>query len=243
MVAIEVRNVWKTYRSYASFGIKEWMLGKRISKEGRFSRNWALQDISFNVHSGRSLGIVGHNGTGKSTLLSLMLGTLQADRGSITQRGRVGAMLELGSGCHPDLTGRENIYLNGAIQGLRIAEIKASFDSIVDFSELGPAIEQPMRTYSAGMSARLAFSVLAHAKSDVLLIDEILAVGDASFQNKCTDFLNSYTQQGGTLVVVSHSLQTLQELCVEGIWLHEGKLISNEPIGVTVERYRQSVAA
>ena len=243
MRMIEVNGVWKTYHNHAQIGIKERLVGKRLPAEGRFSRNWALQDISFTVDSGRSLGIVGHNGTGKSTLLSLVLGTIKEDRGTITRKGRIGAMLELGSGCHPDLSGRENIFLNGSILGLRIAEIKQKFDSIIDFSELGPAIDLPMRTYSSGMSARLAFSVLAHAHRDVLLIDEILAVGDASFQSKCSAYLRDYTAQGGTLVVVSHNLQTLQELCVDGIWLHEGKLVEHGPIAVAVQRYRQSVAS
>jgi lipopolysaccharide transport system ATP-binding protein len=240
---IEVNGVWKAYHNHAQLGIKERLAGKRLPAEGRFSRNWALQDISFTVDSGRSLGIVGHNGTGKSTLLSLVLGTIKEDRGTINRKGHIGAMLELGSGCHPDLTGRENIFLNGSILGLRIAEIKQKFDSIVDFSELGPAIDWPMRTYSSGMSARLAFSVLAHAHRDVLLIDEILAVGDASFQSKCSAYLRDYTAQGGTLVVVSHNLQTLQELCVDGIWLHEGKLVEHGSIAVAVQRYRQSVVS
>jgi lipopolysaccharide transport system ATP-binding protein len=237
---IEVNGVWKTYWNHAQIGIKERLVGKRLPVEGRFSRNWALQDISFTVDSGRSLGIVGHNGTGKSTLLSLALGTIKEDRGTIVRKGFIGAMLELGSGCHPDLTGRENIFLNGSILGLRIAEIKQKFDSIVDFSELGPAIDLPMRTYSSGMSARLAFSVLAHAHRDVLLIDEILAVGDASFQSKCSAYLRDYTAQGGTLIVVSHNLQALQELCVDGIWLHEGKLVEHGPIAAAINSYRQS---
>lgn len=243
MSMIDVNGVWKTYRNHPQLGIKERLVGKRVPvEEGRFARSWALQDISFQVDAGRSLGIVGHNGTGKSTLLSLILGTIKEDHGDIKRKGRIGAMLELGSGCHPDLTGRENIFLNGAILGLRIAEIKQKFESIIAFSELGAAIDLPMRTYSSGMSARLAFSVLAHAHRDVLLIDEILAVGDASFQTKCSAYLRDYTAHGGTLVVVSHNLSTLEELCVDGIWLHEGKLLAHGPITATVERYRQSVA-
>ena len=237
---IEVNGVWKTYHNHVQLGIKERLVGKRLPAEGRFSRNWVLQDISFTVDSGRSLGIVGHNGTGKSTLLSLLLGVIKEDRGTITRKGCIGAMLELGSGCHPDLTGRENIFLNGSILGLRIAEIKQKFDSIIDFSELGPAIDMPMRTYSSGMSARLAFSVLVHAHHDVLLIDEILAVGDASFQAKCSAYLRDYTAQGGTLVVVSHSLQAIQDLCVDGLWLHEGKLVQQGPISNIVKNYLNS---
>ena len=243
MAMIEVKGVWKTYHNHLQLGIKERLVGKRVpAEDGRFARSWALQDINFQVDAGRSLGIVGHNGTGKSTLLSLILGTLKEDRGEIRRKDRIGAMLELGSGCHPDLTGRENIFLNGSILGLRIAEIKQKFDSIIAFSELGAAIDLPMRTYSSGMSARLAFSVLAHAHRGVLLIDEILAVGDASFQTKCSTYLSDFAAQGGTLVVVSHNLKTLEELCVDGIWLHEGRLLDHGPIAAIVESYRQSVA-
>ncbi|MBF0120892.1 MAG: ABC transporter ATP-binding protein [Desulfobacterales bacterium] len=236
---IEVCNVFKSYGSTSRVGIKELIVGKRIIKEGLFSRKWALEDISFSVDAGRSLGIVGHNGTGKSTLLSLMLGTLKADRGSVVQRGRIGAMLELGSGFHPDLTGRENVFLNASILGLRISEIRAQFDAIVDFSELGSAIEQPLRTYSAGMIARLAFAVLAHAHSDVLLIDEVLGVGDASYQKKCEDFFLRYISNGGTLVIVSHDLVTIKRLCIDGICLHKGKLIEWSSINSAVDCYKK----
>ena len=239
MRMIEVNGVWKSYSSRAQLGVKEHLVGKCLPAANRFLRKWALQDISFTVDSGCSLGIVGHNGTGKSTLLSLVLGTIKEDRGTITRKGRIGSMLELGSGCHQDLSGRENIFLNGSILGLRIAEIKQQFDSIINFSELGTAIDMPMRTYSSGMSARLAFSVLAHARCDVLLIDEILAVGDLNFQAKCSAYLFNYTAQGGTLVVASHNLQALQELCVDGIWLHEGKLVEHGPIAIAVQSYQQ----
>ena len=241
MLMIDVNGVWKTYRNHPQRGLKERLVGKPMpGKEGRFFRNWALQDISFQVDAGRSLGIVGHNGTGKSTLLSLILGTIKEDRGVIKRKGRIGALLELGSGCHPELTGRENIFLNGAILGLRIAEIQQKFDSIVCFSELSAVIDLRMRTYSSGMSARLAFSVLAHAYRDVLLIDECLAVGDANFQTKCSSYLHDYTAQGGTLIVVSHSLVNIQDLCVDGLWLHEGKLVKQGPISDILKNYFHS---
>ena len=239
---IEVNGVWKTYHNHVRLGVKERLVGKRVSgEEEHFARRWALKDINFKVEAGRSLGIVGHNGTGKSTLLSLILGTIKEDQGEIKRRGQIGAMLELGSGCHPDLTGRENIFLNGSILGLRIAEIKQKFDSIVAFSELGSAIDLPLRTYSSGMSARLSFAVLAHAHRDVLLIDEVLAVGDASFQAKCSAYLSDYTARGGTLVVVSHNLEAVQELCVDGIWLDEGRLIEQGSIETTIEAYRKFI--
>jgi homopolymeric O-antigen transport system ATP-binding protein len=242
MPMIELNGVWKTYHNHPRLGIKERLVGKRVAAEqGRFARNWALQDISFTVDAGRSLGVVGHNGTGKSTLLSLILGTINQDRGEIRRKGNIGGMLALGSGCHPDLTGRENIYLNGSILGLRIAEIRRKFDSIVAFSELGSAINLPLRTYSSGMSARLAFSVLAHAHRDVMLIDEVLAVGDASFQTKCAAFFSDYQAQGGTLIVVSHDLVSLQALCADGIWLHEGKVVERGTIAATIDSYRKFI--
>lgn len=244
MPMIEADGVWKTYHNHPRLGIKERLVGRRVAAErGRFARNWALQDVSFKVDAGRSLGIVGHNGTGKSTLLSLLLGTIRQDRGEIRRKGYIGGMLELGSGCHPDLTGRENIYLNGSILGLRIAEIRRKFDSIIAFSELGSAVDLPLRTYSSGMSARLAFSVLAHAHRDVMLIDEVLAVGDASFQAKCAAYFSDYRAQGGTLIVVSHDLVSLQELCADGIWLHEGRVVEQGPIAATVESYRKFIVA
>lgn len=244
MPMIEINGVWKTYHNHPRLGVKERLVGKRVAAEwGRFARNWALQDISFTVDTGRSLGIVGHNGTGKSTLLSLILGTINQDRGEIRRGGNIGGMLALGSGCHPDLTGRENIYLSGSILGLRMAEIRRKFDSIVAFSELGSAIDLPLRTYSSGMSARLAFSVLAHAHRDVMLIDEVLAVGDASFQAKCAAFFIDYQAQGGTLIVVSHDLVSLQKLCADGIWLHEGKVVEWGPIAAAIDSYRKFTAA
>ena len=242
MPMVEVNGVWKTYHNHPRLGIKERLVRRRaVAEEGRFARSWALQDISFRVDAGRSLGILGHNGTGKSTLLSLILGTIKEDRGAIIRKGRIGGMLELGSGCHPDLTGRENIYLNGSILGLRIAEIRQKFDSIIAFSELGPAVDLPMRTYSSGMSARLAFSVLAHAYRDVMLIDEILAVGDAGFQAKCAAYFSDYRAKGGTLIVVSHDLNSLQELCADGIWLHEGRVVEHGPIETTIDSYRNYI--
>ncbi len=242
MPVVEVNGVWKTYHNHPRLGIKERLVGKRMpAGEARFARNWALEDISFTVDAGRSLGVVGHNGTGKSTLLGLILGTIQQDRGEIRRKGQIGGMLALGAGCHPDLTGRENIFLNGSILGLLMAEIKQKFDSIVAFSELESAIDLPLRTYSSGMSARLAFSVLAHAHRDVMLIDEVLAVGDASFQAKCAAYFAEYRAQGGTLIVVSHDLVSLQELCADGIWLHEGRVVEQGPIAATTEAYRKFI--
>lgn len=243
MPVVAVNQVWKTYHGQSVIGIKERLVGKRVeSQDQRFARGWALQDITFKVDAGRSLGIIGHNGTGKSTLLSLVLGTIKEDKGVISRTGRIGAMLELGSGFHPDLTGRENVFLNGSILGLRIGEIKRRFDSIVAFSELGSAIDLPTRAYSAGMSARLSFAILAHAERDILLIDEILAVGDAAFQAKCAAYLANYTASGGTLIAASHDLKSLQTLCIEAIWLHEGRLVEQGPIAAVTRSYEESIA-
>jgi lipopolysaccharide transport system ATP-binding protein len=241
MAVIEANGVWKKYYSHLRLGIKERLVGKHVPPEGRFARNWALQDVSFTVDAGRSLGVIGHNGTGKSTLLGLILGTIKQDRGDIRCKGDIGGMLALGAGCHPDLTGRENIYLNGSILGLCLAEIHQKFDSIVAFSELGSAIDLPLRTYSSGMSARLAFSVLAHAHRDVMLIDEVLAVGDAGFQAKCAAYFADYQARGGTLIVVSHDLISLEKLCVDGIWLHEGKVVHQGPVAEAIECYRKFI--
>lgn len=237
MQMLKLHDVWKAYGAPARVGVKELLVGKSNVTDRKFLRKWALEDINFSLDAGQSLGIVGLNGTGKSTLLSVMLGTLLVDRGSIVRRGRIGAMLELGSGFHPDLTGRENVFLNASILGVRIREVRAKFDSILEFCELGAAIEQPLRTYSSGMSARLAFAVLAHTHSDVLLIDEVLAVGDASFQRKCVDFLAAYTASGGALVIVSHNTEALKKMCHEGICLGEGRILAHGPIHTILDCY------
>lgn len=186
---------------------------------------YALHDVTFRVERGQSLGIVGANGAGKSTLLSLLARLLPPDQGSVQIEGRIGALLELGSGFHPDLTGRENLVMNAALLGLTERDARDRAKSIIEFSELGPFIDEPLRTYSTGMILRLAFAVAVHADIDILLIDEILAVGDLAFQHKCLDYIRSLRRSGKTLVCVSHQPAVLAEFCDHLLWLHHGKAV------------------
>jgi ABC-type polysaccharide/polyol phosphate transport system ATPase subunit len=220
---IECRNVFKRYGKSAR-GIKELLVGKRRPVESRYARDWALQDVSFEVERGSAFGIVGHNGTGKSTLLALLLGTIQPDQGEIKCNGKVASLLELGAGFHAELTGRENIFLYGSILGMTFAELRQKLDSIIAFSELGAAIENPLRTYSSGMAARLGFSVIIHTDADILLIDEVLAVGDSRFKKKCRQYLHDFKARQGTLVIVSHEMETLEEMCDVGMCMDMGKI-------------------
>lgn len=233
---IRCSSVWKRYGKPAR-GIKELLVGRRKVVESRYSREWALRDVSFEVPRGSAFGIVGHNGTGKSTLLSLLLGTMRPDQGSIHIEGRVASLLELGAGFHPDLTGRENIFLYGSILGMTLAEIRKHFDAIVAFSELEGAIDNPIRTYSNGMTARLGFSTIIHTPVDVLLIDEVLAVGDSRFKAKCRDFLHDFKARQGTLVIVSHELETLEEMCDTGMCMNLGQVVEQGDIASVIAHY------
>ncbi|MBK7180119.1 MAG: ATP-binding cassette domain-containing protein [Chloroflexi bacterium] len=183
---------------------------------------WALRDVSFDILPGQCVGIVGRNGSGKSTALKLVARILRPTNGRVWIRGRVGALLELGAGFHPDLTGRENIYLNASLLGLTQADIDESFAQIVEFSELGDFIEMPVKHYSSGMYMRLGFSVAIHVKPDILIIDEILAVGDQAFQAKCIDRIYDMRDAGTTIVMVSHNLNVLRSLCSHLIWIDHG---------------------
>lgn len=239
-VVIECNNVWKRFGKPVS-GIKEVLIRKKAIYS-RYSREWALQDISFKVEQGKSFGIVGHNGTGKSTLLSLLLGTIVPDSGTIQVDGRVASLLELGAGFHPDLTGRENIFLYASIAGMRLGEIKKKLPSIIEFSELDSAIDNPIRTYSSGMIARLGFSTIIHLPVDILLIDEVLAVGDSKFQEKCKHFLKQFKQNNGTLVIVSHDMNTLLDMCDEGICMNMGKLVCHAEMPTVIQAYQQIIS-
>ncbi len=235
---IECHKVSKYFRK-ESQGIKQFLVGKpnKLLKKNKFSRAWALESLTFNIERGTAFGIVGHNGSGKSTLLSLILGSIKPDRGYINLYGKVSSLLELGAGFHPDLTGKENIFLNASILGMRLSEIKKKYKLIVDFSELGDALENPLRTYSSGMIARLGFSIIIQAKADVLLIDEVLAVGDAGFRSKCMDYLHKFKSEGGTLVIVSHEMTTILDICDDAICLNEGKLLFYGTVGDVVKNY------
>lgn len=183
---------------------------------------WALRDVSVDIYKGEAVGLIGQNGCGKSTLLKLFTRIIYPEKGSITVNGQVSSLLELGAGFHPDFTGRENIYTNASIFGMKKREIDALLDDIIEFSELGEFIDNPVRTYSSGMYMRLAFSVAIHVKPEILLIDEILAVGDSNFQKKCFDKIVEFKKNGVTIVIVSHDLATIERICDRVVWLDEG---------------------
>jgi len=183
---------------------------------------WALQDVSFSVLPGQMLGILGHNGAGKSTLLQIISGIVRPDRGSVQVTGRMGALLDIGAGFHPDLTGRENVKISAVVGGLTAREAAAQFDAIVDFAELESALDNPLRTYSTGMQMRLGFAVAIHTLPDVLLIDEFLSVGDLAFQGKCLDRIMTLKNNGCAIVLISHNAEQVQHLCDQALWLQQG---------------------
>lgn len=219
--AIEVKNITKKFKVYLDKGrtIKERILFKnRRSYEERM----VLKGISFEVKKGEAIGLIGHNGCGKSTTLKLLTKIMYPDNGSIEMRGRVSSLIELGAGFHPDMSGRQNIYTNASIFGLTRKEIDARLDDIIAFSELEEFIDNPVRTYSSGMYMRLAFSVAINVDAEILLIDEILAVGDMNFQAKCFNKLREIKAQGTTIVIVSHSLGQIEQICDRSIWIQDG---------------------
>ena len=236
-------NLWKSYHFRQPVGVKNLLLGHAAPAETRFTRQWALSDVSFSVSKGQACGILGHNGSGKTTLLSVLLGTVPIDRGRLSILGRVASLLELSAGFHADLTGRENAVLLGSILGMRLAEIRARFDAILEFSELDNAIDNPLRTYSAGMIMRLGFSVIIHSPADVFLIDEVLAVGDAHFQEKCRHYLTEFKKRNGTLIIVSHNMKELAGICDEGICLDLGHVVDTGPIEGVISRYSARASA
>ena len=201
---------------------------------------WALKDISFDVEEGKVLGIVGRNGAGKSTLLKVLSRITEPTTGTVTVRGRVGSLLEVGTGFHPELTGRENIFMNGAILGMKNAEIESKFDEIVDFSEVSQFIDTPVKRYSSGMYLRLAFAVAAHLEPEILIVDEVLAVGDAEFQRKCLGKMGDVAQQGRTVLFVSHNMSAILRLTQEAIVLNKGQMLMRGPTQEAVDFYLSS---
>jgi lipopolysaccharide transport system ATP-binding protein len=201
---------------------------------------WALKDVSFDLEEGKVLGIVGRNGAGKSTLLKVLSRVTEPTKGTVTVRGRVGSLLEVGTGFHPELTGRENIYMNGAILGMKSAEIERKFDEMVDFSEVGQFIDTPVKRYSSGMYLRLAFAVAAHLEPEILVVDEVLAVGDAEFQRKCLGKMGDVAKQGRTVLFVSHNMSAILRLTQEAIVLNKGQLIKRAPTPEAVDFYLSS---
>lgn len=221
--SIEVKNVSKSFKVYFDKGneLKEKML---FWKRNRYENRVVLNDISFTVKKGEAVGLIGRNGCGKSTTLKLLTKIIYPDSGSIEMSGRVSSLLELGAGFHPDMSGRENIYTNAAIFGLTKKEIDERLEDIIEFSELQKFIDNPVRTYSSGMYMRLAFSVAINVNADILLIDEILAVGDANFQAKCFNKLREIKANGTTIIIVSHALGQIEEICDKSIWIKDGKI-------------------
>lgn len=220
-IVIDVQNITKKFRIYLDKGsqLKERLL---FRKRNRYEEREVLKGISFQVRRGEAIGLIGHNGCGKSTTLKLLTKIMYPDSGSITMHGRVSSLIELGAGFHPDMSGRENIYTNASIFGLTKKEIDRRLQDIIDFSELAEFIDNPVRTYSSGMYMRLAFSVAINVDADILLIDEILGVGDANFQAKCFNKLREIKAKGTTIVIVSHSLGQIEQICERSIWIHEG---------------------
>ncbi len=205
-----------------------------LSGRGEIASVPVLQDVSVSVRRGESLGLIGENGAGKSTLLKLLTGVLTPTEGKVQVNGRVGALLELGAGFHPEYTGRDNIALSAALYGLDAAETRARLPEIIEFADIGRYIDEPVKHYSSGMIVRLGFSVIAALKPDLLITDEILAVGDESFQKKCVRWIESYLESGGTLILVSHSMYHVQKLCHQACWIKQGKVeVSGEVFAVT----------
>ncbi|MEA3346382.1 MAG: ABC transporter ATP-binding protein, partial [Chloroflexota bacterium] len=241
--AIEFENVSKRFILHHERPRSFQELAMSFLKRNNASREelWALKDISFAMERGETLGIIGPNGSGKSTLLKLITRILEPTSGRIAVNGKVSALLELGAGFHPDLTGRENIFLNGSILGMSRREMEGKFEQIVEFTELGRFIDTPLKHYSSGMQMRLGFAIATSVDPDILLIDEVLAVGDAAFQRKCLKRIAEFKRRGKTIVFVSHDLGAVRELCSEVIWLEEGQVQAGGLAREVVDRYLMRV--
>ena len=236
-------KVVKSYPSYTHItgGIKNFLIHFNKSIRNFKKRHVVLREISFEITQGECVGFVGRNGVGKSTILGMIAGVLKPDSRKIFVKGRVSPLLELGAGFHPDLTGRENIILNGILLGMTKKEVLSKIDSIIEFSGIKDFIDQPIRIYSSGMVARLAFSVIAHLDPEILLIDEILAVGDIEFQKKSYNKILEFKQKRITIVLVSHSLENIKMLCDRAIWLEDGKIKMDGHPEEVVKKYQESI--
>jgi len=245
---VSVRSLSKQYhvtRRVISPTLREALLQTIRSPFGNHNGNgadetlWALQDISFEVNPGEVVGIVGRNGAGKSTLLKVLSRVVKPTAGEVDIYGRVGSLLEIGTGFHPDLTGRENIYLNGAIIGMRREEMRLKFDDIVAFAEVERFLETPVKYYSSGMYMRLAFAVAAHFEPEVLILDEVLAVGDVAFQKKCLEKMKQVSREGRTIFFVSHDLLSVRQFCTRALLFESGQLLDDGPVTEVTDRYLQ----
>jgi lipopolysaccharide transport system ATP-binding protein len=234
----EFRASYGTLRDSVVAAVKR--IGRRHHGPRRHEEIWALDGVSFELAEGEVLGLIGSNGAGKSTLLRVLTRITAPTRGEVEIRGRVGSLLEVGTGFHPELTGRENVYLNGAILGMKRREITAKLDEIVEFSGVERFMDTPVKRFSSGMYVRLAFSVAAHLEPEILLVDEVLAVGDAEFQRRCLGRMESLGEAGRTVILVSHNMQTVAQLCDRAILLENGRVAHDGPSGEVVARYLQS---
>lgn len=233
---ITCQDVWKSFRHHGGRKLLREQIASWFRKDSS-STFHALKGVSFEVKQGEGLAVIGKNGAGKSTLLNLVTGLAIADQGSIRVHGRVAALLDLGSGFHPDLTGAENVFLNAALLGFSQQHTRQLFDAIVDFAGVGDFIHEPLRTFSSGMVARLAFSVAVNVDPDILIIDEVLAVGDAGFQEKCFERIREFRRAGKTFLCVSHGKEMLFELCDQAIWLDHGAIMSAGKIADVFNAY------
>jgi lipopolysaccharide transport system ATP-binding protein len=250
---IEVRNLSKRYcfdqRVLANRNLREAWVKALKSPVDRFGRKavwetefWALQDISFKVEAGEVLGIIGRNGAGKSTLLKILSRIIKPTGGEVDMYGRSGSLLEIGTGFHPDLTGRENVFLNGAIIGMKRAEIKDKFNEIIDFAGVDRFLDVQIKYYSSGMYLRLAFAVAAHLEPDILILDEVMAVGDAAFQKKCQTKMREVSREGRTVLFVSHDLMSVQQLCGRALLIESGKLLDVGDAASVVSNYLRKLS-
>lgn len=239
-IAVSVRGLGKKFRLYheRNQSLKSAIMRRKVSDHEDF---WALRNITFDVPRGSTFALIGSNGSGKSTLLKCLARILWPDEGEIISQGRVASLLEVGSGFHPELSGRENIYLNGSILGMSRKEVSRKFDDIVDFSEIGKFIDQPVKSYSSGMYVRLGFSVAIHVQPDILVVDEILAVGDAAFQEKSRAKFDELHDQGKTIILVSHALSTVQQMCDHAAWIEQGALRQVGPVEEVTAAYNNSI--
>ncbi|TCL81333.1 ABC-type polysaccharide/polyol phosphate transport system ATPase subunit [Curtobacterium sp. PhB128] len=238
--AVTVDHVSKRFRMYSerNDSLKSMVMRGKKSVHEDF---WALKDVSFEVPQGKTFGLIGKNGSGKSTLLKCLAKILWPEEGSITARGKQASLLEVGSGFHPELSGRENVFLNGSILGMSRKEVTRKFDDIVSFSGVGHFIDQPVKNYSSGMYVRLGFSVAVAVTPDVLVVDEVLAVGDATFQKRCRTKFKEMKDEGRTVILVSHSMSTVKDMCDEVAWLNEGELKMIGKTNDVVKAYNETV--
>lgn len=248
MSVIDVRHVSKSFRRRSErppTTLKSYLLHELWSRRRPDAAVdqyiHALRDVSFTVERGATFGIIGRNGSGKSTLLKIIGGILKPTSGEVRVEGSASVLIEIGAGFHPELTGRENVLINGLILGLTKREVRERFDDIVEFSELKDFIDQPTRTYSTGMYMRLGFSVAMHVNPDIILVDEGLAVGDMGFVRKCIERLERFKKEGKTIVVVTHEMNTVRHWCDRGLWLHEGRVMATGDPGEVVDAYTKLV--